>query len=917
MSHNGQERLNQLRNPHKAPPQIILPHTPSSHDIDYSEHSSRPITPTDDDTGSLNDDLLSVHGSTTQMTRPSIDSASIRRSFESSHISRSNNLNNYLLFDTGSHSGSMDYSPLGNNSIFEIVMNTRRKNWLNYPTVIDIPPVTLSRNELDSNWKNLIKSYVGEIKDEYEAFENSNSLRNMNRLEQLKQLKDQENNEKSNEDLTSETFDSATTNGDAASYKQNDNGLRDLAQVPDFFFERDFHLDNQRTFHHVLGDIDLSLNRLTMDDQKVRDDAYIELREQLSNYLDTVENLLVNEISKSSNKFFRALSEVDDIERKANDTIVELDELMKTLNIIDKEKLQTKIENLQLLFKRKNVEKLEQSILQIKLVLNKTEECKELYRQDEYDSCLNMIKSIDNLIKGDDAEDSTVQAWTNNWPYKLIHLKTVPALSETREYLTNMKIEIGGKFSVHLTDLLLKDLRSYSEAISVEEALDALQNGSTQKKHLEFDEKFQTLLTNIIHELNRCEELASSFQLYQDKFIVELKAIIKSYLPNESSATPVLSRSTQDLLQAQPPLQQTNTSGGSKLSRLIKEQTPVEFQEMLVATFTHANQALKRLYGHQKILLDLSLKEINSIDRSSENQHNMITQLDIRSGINEGIRIIQLRMGKIIAVRREMTSALRYDHFLHLYSIVVLFIQECETLSGEFLTKYLSDVLAVQLKNYIAGRESKNSKRLQKKIDVEKWVPYIVDSSVQKNVNDIVSSIDMDPIDWISILDLTQERKKASEEEEGSKQDKDDRKVTGHRKSVVVGDKTFVASASLLTAIDIIKELLILSTNIPSTYLPNCEKLCFNILKVFNTATMSSITEQGKPLSKTGKNLSIIGESLDCLAEFVNMVQLFYQRYSDTYKDFIPYDPSHYAELIAMYRTSSERLYMAHAPPPV
>lgn len=529
-----------------------------------------------------------------------------------------------------------------------------------------------------------------------------------------------------------------------------------------------------------------------------------------------------------------------------------------------------------------------------------------MYEDEKFNECLNMIKSIDYLIKGDDSMDSTVQEWTSNWPYKLVHLKTLPALSETREFLTNMKIEIGGKYSIQLADDLLSDLRDFCKNKNTQQTIVRLQCGTSDKSSLKFEEKFQNSIKTLIHELNRCEELASSFKLYQDKFIVELKSIIKNYLPHEPHHLPA-TESSQDLVQNQKP-----SSSGSKLSRLIKEQTPMEFQDMIMNIFTQTSEALRRLYGHQKLLLDISLSEIASIDSSSENQHNMITQLDIRGGINEAIRIIQLRMGKIIAVRREMTSTLRADHFLKLYSICVLFIQECETLSGEFLTKYLSDVLAAQLKNYISGGESRNIRTIQKKIEIEKWTPFIVESSVQRDVNDIVSSIDLDPINWTAVLDLTQETETDFEENGVAT----DGNPPGHRKSVVVGDKTFVASASLITTIEIIKELLVLSVNIPPMYLPSCERSCFSAMKYFNTATMASVMDGGRPLSKSGKNLSIMGESLDCMAEFVGIAQRFFQRLSDSYKDFIPYEPSNYAQLLSLYQSSSDRLYQAHAPPP-
>ena len=47
-----------------------------------------------------------------------------------------------------------------------------------------------------------------------------------------------------------------------------------------------------------------------MKRQAERDEAFSELRDRLNDFLDIVETLLVTEISKSSHKFFHALSEL-------------------------------------------------------------------------------------------------------------------------------------------------------------------------------------------------------------------------------------------------------------------------------------------------------------------------------------------------------------------------------------------------------------------------------------------------------------------------------------------------------------------------------------------------------------------------------------------------------------------------------
>ena len=61
--------------------------------------------------------------------RPSMEST-VSRYTSTSTIFTSQYRNQFSL---DSKSGSRDYSPLGNNSIHEIVMNTRQKDWLRLP----------------------------------------------------------------------------------------------------------------------------------------------------------------------------------------------------------------------------------------------------------------------------------------------------------------------------------------------------------------------------------------------------------------------------------------------------------------------------------------------------------------------------------------------------------------------------------------------------------------------------------------------------------------------------------------------------------------------------------------------------------------------------------------------------------------
>ncbi|CAR22119.1 Vps54p [Lachancea thermotolerans CBS 6340] len=854
-------------------------------------------SPMADDSGSLNDDLVSVYSSANRTEkflfssgRLSVDSASVRRSFDSSSVWGKQG----RLYAPGSeiHSGSMEFSPLGNNSIYELVMNTRRKNWLRHPTTDEIPPVVLSKVHIPESWRESTSVYVDEIKPSYETFERTNNLETIKGFGRLQLDEIGRDGELSNGQNEPE-------NGQFV--RQGNKGALDT--VPQFYFDENFKLDDSHTFREIIDDIDLQLDHLYSESSTDRESFYQEIEERLSSYLDCIETLLVTEISRSSNSFFFALEDVEKIESKAASAVEKLSKLSQKLKEADSEQVQSRISILKKMIRRKNVEKLEQGLLQAKLILQLVENCKNLYNKRKFEDCLDMIGHVNNMLKGDDDNDPYVQDLTRKWPYKLSDLDSAAAFASTKEYLANALIEIGGSYSIDLSDVLLNDIRStYNPANEIQGMGLKDTSSSFSKKDTEKDTTLAQTIKPLITNLIRCEELASSFELYSERFIAELKGIIKEFLPkSQESDGSAADRSTDSKA----------PGSGSKLSRLLRDMTPSEFQQMVITIFAREVQAFWRLSRHQKILLDVGLGAITTKQGSGDSALSNAVQLDINPAFHEGIRTVQLRMGKIIAVRRDLSCKLRYDHFLELCGICFWFDRECETITGEFLTKYLRDVMTMQIKNYIASLNSKNLQTIRHGIDEEKWTPFIVDSDVQRDVNDIVACGHMSPSKWLSFMDLSIKPPEEAEPESSSGTSK------GHKKSVVVNDKTFVASNALLTTIGMLKGVLVLAVNLPTQFLSITEKMCYDLIMYFNGRAMASVCgPDGTPSTKNGKNLSILGESLDCLAEFAVIVQSIYQRLGSGSKDFEPLSPSAYSKLLQTFQTSSDKLYQAHAPPP-
>lgn len=389
-----------------------------------------------DNASSLNDDL-SIGSRNKDQTR---DSLSMRRSsFDSTFNSIASTMH------TVKH--GLDYSPLVDNSIYEIVMNTRFKRWLRHPTIEDIPAVTLCKNEIKDDWSSDINNYTHEIEEEYKIYERTNNISKLNRFEQVSAVED--SNAQYNIITTKEKV---------------------FEEIPGFYFDKDFKLDHPNFFRRIVQDFDLDSGQLLNEDDAMRTECYDELQNKLNFYLDTVENILVSDISKSIHKFFDALEDVDKIKANADDSISEMNSVSSALEDLRTKKILERIHIIEDLIKRKNVEKLQQGLLQVKLIEDKCAECKNVYGDGKLEDSLELISSIESLLKGDNSNPK-VNEWTSKWPYKLANLYHLPALQLQKDFLYTLKVEIGGSYSLQLSNLLLEDLQKYASSQTRNETL--------------------------------------------------------------------------------------------------------------------------------------------------------------------------------------------------------------------------------------------------------------------------------------------------------------------------------------------------------------------------------------------------------------------------------------------------------------
>lgn len=521
----------------------------------------------------------------------------------------------------------------------------------------------------------------------------------------------------------------------------------DVSLIPAVFEDPDFRLDDPRIFRQVMQNSKLLPDKGMLEDSSthlVNDSA---VQEKLSQYLDMVEVQLIQEISKTSDSFFSALGEIEEVEKLSQSSIDKFNEVKQKLKDIEEGQAEAGSKILDLLDERKSVNHLESSILQIQAVLSRYADARVHYKQGDNFKCLQDVFVIEDLIAGVESEVHEDPANQHNYPkfkFPLVDLLNLPALANLRAELQDLKLSCTHDYSEQFVQSLLHDLRSHYKSIPHQDTLNRIyvsvnrarryQDKPVNRLYVNVDPQTKTQLQTFVYNLSRSGFLTQAFSEYQTRAISEVKAIIRSNLPS-AKADAVLdngvnSKDKSPLYEIEKPQLDTSTSTSASLSANIKNLSPDEFARMMTTTYVNLAECFRRLTIHQKLLLDLSLSSLSpSLAQSID-----VMSLDITTAVNKAIELSQIRLVKILNVRLEQIGDLPVDQYLHLFLISSAYLLECESINPGFVGTSTGSSLTEWVKNhvgYFIHRFHSNSvKNLAVICDKETWREYILPEKI-------------------------------------------------------------------------------------------------------------------------------------------------------------------------------------------
>ncbi|GMM38651.1 Vps54 protein [Saccharomycopsis crataegensis] len=423
--------------------------------------------------------------------------SSTRNSFDSlSNYSFVSDTNNSTLNSSSGNAFGIatKYSPLGFNSIYELVsgVDSRRKNKiaiminnkttkisLGPPTIKDIPQIRLAKAEKVDDTE--FSEYTMAIEEQFEIFQE-------------------------NRNLTRSALTTIETNEDQAPGELHKNHIEN---VPKIYFHQDFRLDDPRTFYKVIDgneilstDTDNNQPHPKSNDQFLVNNAL--LQEKLSWYLDIIEIHLIDEISKSSNSFFNTFNDLSKITENSKVCIAKSQKLLKKFDQLEGNQSELGLKILKNVTKKLNLIKLQQSMVQIHLILKISDFAELVYYKGSNNSgniteesiinnhldSLSLINLAEYLISGDLATfesnlrhivdtDSNNEVFLPNSKFisDLINkfhrifsnadgncairdVSSIQSLQNLKSLLGNLKSKIGTSLNNLFIDFLVNDLKS-------------------------------------------------------------------------------------------------------------------------------------------------------------------------------------------------------------------------------------------------------------------------------------------------------------------------------------------------------------------------------------------------------------------------------------------------------------------------
>jgi vacuolar protein sorting-associated protein 54 len=575
-----------------------------------------------------------------------------------------------------------------------------------------------------------------------------------------------------------------------------------LSTIPQVYFDENFHLENPRTFDVVSEKSEVVRTPLTPSDEANAANGSANgsalpprkalatnaiLQEKLSWYLDTVEIRLISSISAASKSFFAALGSLKELHSEAADSVTKIKKLREDLAQLDRDMAVGGLEIIGMKQRRENLRKLNDSVDQLKNVVEGASHCEELVERGDLETALDHISTLEEYTCGRFKPRSEDTSWLTTNPHlQLRDLRRLKALSGFAEGMDQLRARVGKGYENRFLDALLTDLRHHIASVPIQDTAKRWAHASLRARghasgpsvvpaYLQTNSQLRQNLSVILHGLSRSKSLTIASAAFRDAIMREMKALIRQHLPS-SSDDDAESMASISTTRSRAVTQQDKSA---RLARNLRNLGPDDAEELLMKMYCGVGEALRRLQTQVKMLLDVTSAQalsptstgprspprtpnMGSIDAlsppqvrtrprsdSTPLQEELMQALDMSSLLGQAVDAAQTQVTKILKVRAEQSSTLSLTHFLRYFVLNRLFADECEAVSGRSGAS-LKNVVNAHITEFIAIMARNERDELERIMDNDQWTAKDFPQADEAVLAQVLQGMSSDPPKWIA-----------------------------------------------------------------------------------------------------------------------------------------------------------------------
>ncbi|KAI9822654.1 MAG: hypothetical protein M1827_000373 [Pycnora praestabilis] len=717
-----------------------------------------------------------------------------------------------------------------------------------------------------------------------------------------------------------------------------------LSTIPNVYFDKDFHLENPRTFDVVSerSEVVRPVPGTPIDERKGANGSVSTptgsgrkalatnaiLQEKLSWYMDTVEIHLISSISSASTSFFAALGSLRELHHEAAESVAKIKGLRDDLHRLDKDMAVGGLKVVSMRRRRENMRKLGEAVEQLRMIVNGVARCEGLVDDGDIERALNAVDGLEQLIAGEEGAEALVYddeekpaALTG----KLLDLRGVHALEGVTNDLDLLRSRIGKAFELRFLDALLGDLRHHIDTVPPRDTLQRWGTASQRSRgehnrtasafpaYLNLDHALRSKLLSNLQGLSRSKYTMPGTTAYRDAVLREVKTLIRRHLPSsdDEDNESMMSASTHSGRQ----LSQQEKS--SILARNLRAMDPADAEDMLIKTYSGVGEALRRLGIQVKVLLDLTSgigsprgltgmksppksPNLHAIDGylgvkgsslappSIRLQEEIHQALDMSSLLGQAVDIAQTQITKVLKVRTEQTVHLPLSHFLRYFTLNRLFADECEAVSGRGGT-VLKNVVNGQIKEFVIQLGENERQTLAHSMETDHWDAKDFGDSEDALLSRVLEGMTKDAPAWIRGNQVWLDDSGGGDTPSVNGTDTNGTAGTSSRdrvrQAVIEGNKYILPepAISVLRGVEKFENLII---GIPSMTAEIVTNL-LDYLKLFNSRSSQLILGAGATRTAglkniTTKHLALASQALSFIIDLIPYIREFARRHSSS-----------------------------------